>query len=248
MKYGKGRGRGKGITKSRKPVSRKPVAKSKSFVTKGANRGEGIASYNVKSEPFPRVLLTKCKYGGKATIDTTNADQAYSVVYRMNSIYSPAVTSDHTVTGHSVLATMYDQYWVLGAKVTVNFYNVLYDGMHVGCRLRVNGNDPVAGENLSTLKGKSLTYEGIINATGSQKKSFSFYIKPWSLVGCSKLEYMANSGTYSSAISANPGAASTCVLDVFALSQLALNTVEYEIQIEYYTKLYSRKEFNYTNI
>lgn len=210
-----------------------------------ANKALTVASYGVKAEPFPRVLYTRCKYATRLTLtQSIGADVAASNTFRLNSIYDPDFTgSGRTVAGHANLANIYDQYWVMGAKVKVMFNDATVDGCRVGCRLRINGNNATSGENVRALMESPLTYMSGLNDTGSQKKTFSFYVRPWSLVGCSKLEYMANSSTYSSAIASNPAASSTCLLDVFVVNpnQTAAST-NVVVQIIYYTKLYSRKE------
>ena len=186
--------------------------------------------------------MTKCRFGQNNSLVRAAADIAEAQTYSMNTIYDPnRALGGRTVVGHSNLAAIYDQYWVMGAKVSVRFFDVPGDGWLVGCRLRINGNDGASLESALALVERPLTYLSGLSNTGNQQKTFKFYIKPWSLVGCSKLEYLANSSAYSSFISNNPSTVDNCVMDVFAVNPTSTGTVQYEIRIDYYTKLYGRK-------
>lgn len=230
----------------KKPTGKKPFKPAKgktagSYVKMG-NKGTGVNAYNVKSEPFPRVLMTKCRFGEQSTLSCTVADTTVANTYGLNTIYDPRrALGGRTTVGHAQLAVLYDQYWVMGAKISVRFYDVQGDGWLVGCRLRINGNDGASTESASDLVERPMTYLVGLSDTGNQQKTFKFYVKPWSLVGCSKLEYLANSSAYSSFISNNPSTVDNCVMDVFAVNPGSTGDVKYEIRIDYYTKLYGRK-------
>lgn len=226
-----------------KPKSSKPYKKTSKG---GAGRGVGIASYGVKSEPVPRVLYTKVKYADDQQFLCADS-VAVAHKYSMNTIFSPNTAGGHTTVGHAQLAQLYGQYWVMGARINVEFFDPTADGLNVGCRLAINGNDDVTGEGLSQAKGKPMTYISALSNSGNQRKKFSFQVKPWSLVGVSKLEYMANSSAYSSFITSNPSTWENCVIQLFAIGPDDTN-VRYQISIEYDTKLYARKAMEYSLI
>lgn len=234
-----------------KKTYRKPKAtaagmhksKSKSQVPKGMDKFKSVNAYGIKAEPFPRVLYTRCKFAHEQVINMTLADTAYANEYCINSITRPDFTggSGRSVEGLSQFTALYDQYWVMGAKVKVSFQDPSADGMRVGCRILQNGRNTPNSENTQQLAETSLTYISGLNNTGSQKKNFSFYLKPWSLLGCSKLEYLANSSSYSSAIGASPATRANCLFDIFAIHPVsALTSVQCLVQIIYYVKFYSR--------
>jgi hypothetical protein len=215
--------------------------RKRDFISKGVN------NYNIKPEPFPRVLLTRAKFveNWQVTIPGYGLSEARS--YRINSIYRPPFTAPATtVCGYAQLAAIYNKYLVLGAKVTVSFSDPTVDGIRVGVALRQASNGPCDAITLQTLANYSGTYISALNNTGSQKKEFNFFIKPWSLIGISKLEYMANSSIYASGIATNPS--SPAYIDVFAVqddaSKASTQTVNALVKIIYYVKLFERAQLN----
>lgn len=205
-------------------------------------RFKQMIPYKIKPEPFPRVMYTRVKFADSYALSQTVVNTSVGWQFRLNSIYDPqASVGGNTVTGHAQLASIYSRYWVMGAKVVVNFTDPTADGLRVGCRLLIDGNTSAIGTTLTNILNKPLTYVSGCNNTGSQKKSFSFDISPWSLMGISKLEYISNSSTYSSAISANPAAATGCLFEIFAVDPVNnSNSIRADIKILYYTKFYGR--------
>lgn len=229
---------------------KKRVRKQKPMVTLPSSKKlakghtfKSVDAYGIKPDPFPRCLLTKCRYAiAGAQLNQTISDISVGNTYRLNSIYDPLYAAGgQTCVGHAQLASIYGKYWVMGAKVTVSFNNPEFDGLRVGCRLRIEAGTTAIGTQLYLIAQRPNTYVQGLNDSGSQRKTFNYYVKPWTLMGCSKLEYLANSSLYSSYISANPSVADSCLLDVFAVDPTKnVNSVDYSIKIEYYTKLYSR--------
>ena len=75
---------------------------------------KSINAYGVKPEPFPRVLLTQCKYSGEGQINLVGGlGIATAVTFRMNSIYDPYYAlGGQTVAGHAALSAIYSSYLV----------------------------------------------------------------------------------------------------------------------------------------
>lgn len=216
--------------------SSKTLAKGNTF--------QAVDSYGIKPNPFPRALLTQCKYT-HINIPLTTSVQDLSVgnTYRLNSIWDPFFpVGGTTVAGHTQLASLYGKYWVMGAKVTVSFNNPQTDGMTCGCRLRIEAGTTAIGQTSALIGSQPNTYLQGIQDSGNQRRQFNFYVKPWTLMGLSKLEYLSNSERYSSVISGNPvGAANSCLMDVFCIdSTQTSNIIRYSVNITYYVKLYSR--------
>lgn len=214
------------------------------------NQARSIKNYGIKSEPFPRAMYTLCKFSARVPLTQVLADVSVGNAFRLNSIYDSDLSgSGKTVVAHNILAQIYDQYWVMGARLRVSFNDPSADGCRVGVRLRTNGNNTAIGENVQLLSEAPLTYMDGLNDSGKQVKTFQLYVRPWQLVGVSRLEYMANSSTYSSAISANPAASSTCLADIFLVNPTTSSvTVQANVQIVYYVRLYSRKEFSSSSV
>lgn len=217
----------------KKPMATNKTSNNKDFRFKQSN------AYNVKPEPFPRTLLTRCKYANNGTLSTTLLDTAVSNSYRANSIWDPDFTGiGTTVVGQSILANIYGMYQPLGCKVTLTFNDPTADGSRVGFRLRCAQNGATSLSTLNQLMQQPMTYVSGINNSGSQKKSFNFYIKPWSLAGVTKLEYMANSSLYNAATNTTPTI--PIYFDVFHINSNGACNINYAIKIVYYVRFYNR--------
>ena len=199
-------------------------------------------SYNVKPEPFPRVLKTRMKYARNGSLSQSIQNTSIRDTYRVNSLYDPFQSGvGATVVGHSNMAAIYSRYLITGCKIMIRFNNPSGDGMRVGVRLRVKAQSDTTSSTLQTLAEQPLTYISGLNNTGSQVKNMSFFVRPWTLMGLSKLEYMANTSSYSSAISSTP-TKDEAWFDVFGVDpQNSSTNVSYTIRIIYYVSLYERK-------
>lgn len=195
----------------------------------------------VKAQPFPRVLRTQVKYAGTKDLTNSIFFTATSNVYRLNSIHDPDQTGGgKTVAGHAALAGIYGRYLVTNAKVSLRFYDPSADGVKVGCRLRLRANGATSGQTTGDIVNQPMTYFSGLADSGRQVKTFELNVKPWFLMGLSKLEYMANTSKYSSAIAASPGD-DYCWMDVFAIDANGVaTTVNYTIKIVYTVELYDR--------
>lgn len=197
--------------------------------------------YRVKPEPFPRTLKTRMKFAENYSLAQSTVDSAVSKVFRANSIYDP----DQSGVGRSTVAWsamngLYGRYLVTGCKIMIKFTNPASDGMRVGVRLRVAAGGATSGQSVRQLAEQPLTYMAGLNDTGIQTKTMSFFVRPWSLSGLNKLEYMANTSKYSS-VMAGTCATDNCWFDVFAVDpQNASNNVQFTIKIVYYVTLYDR--------
>lgn len=205
------------------------------------SRFKQVNRYRIKPEPFPRVLYTRAKYGDFGTLTAPTAGVAVATVYRLNSIYDPFFSvGGRTCVGWQALSGLYRRYLVLGAKITVSFNNPSADGQRVGIRLRIAGGNTAVGNSMQDITEKEMTYVKGLNDTGSQKCGFSLFVRPWTLMGISKLEYMANSSAYTSLMNGNP-AADSCFADIFLINPVTGGTtVNYMTRIVYYVQCYDR--------
>lgn len=237
----------------KRTFNRKGYGKRKSFNSKSKSsvpnkmRFKPGPSYGIIPEPFPRTLKTQMKYAKIAAFTTNALQTAVSHTFRLNSIWDPDQSGiGTTVVGHSNMASIYDRYLVTGAKVDIRYYDPSSDAIRVGCRLRINGTNPTAGQTMTQLIEQPLTYQSGLAASGSQLKTFSLYVPIYTLLGISKLEYMANTTNYSSDINSNP-LVDRAWLDLFVVEGTStVRTVAYAIKIKYYVTLYDRKPLSST--
>ena len=241
--------------KSRKNWKKKaPVGKKPDRDT----RFKQINPYKVKPEPFPRVLYTRCKFSDSRRLNGISSTLSVAHSYALNSIWDPDFSgTGRTVVGHSQLAAIYSRYLVTGAKIYVSFLNPGSPGQRVGCRLRVNTGLPAGNRTTQQLAEQPMTYMNGISESGSNKKNYSFFVRPWTLMGLSKLEYMANTTQYSSVMLGsplgNPGTATApgAFMDIFTVNPDTLvpgsnNTVDCVVRIVYYVQCYERKGLSST--
>lgn len=206
-----------------------------------------LNGYGVKPEPFPKRLFTRVKAGINVAL-TTAAITANSAehVFRLTSPWDPDYTTgagSYTAQGWPELQGLYNRYIVLGAKYIVSFSNPTSDGLRVFISLNQTGT--TGGHTFDNLLNNPLTYFYALNNTGSQRKTFKGYVKPWSLTAdcMSKSAYKIDSNQlYSSTTGSNP--ASTTVLRVGVVgdsSTAASQSVHVGVKIIYYVQLYDRK-------
>lgn len=214
--------------------------------------------HNVKPEPFPTVLKTRMKFSSNNYNFAVPALGAAGWnTFRVNSIWDPDLTGiGKTVTGWSVMNMVYSRYLVTGCKISVQFYDPDKDGATVGVRLRHANSAPTAGQTLQQLIEQPMTYTSGLSNTGSQTKNFNFFVRPWSLIGISKSEYMNNTTAYSAdmgtmPVPPNQAVGDGCVFDVFAVHNnpaTLLGEINVVVKIVYYVTLYNRKALTSTGL
>lgn len=202
-----------------------------------------VRPYGIKPDPFPQRLNTRVKYCYSGTLTSHASTPRWTgseQIFRLSSIYDCNYTlaAQQSVVGWSMFDSIYKGYIVNGAKIEVNFSNPSSDGMVCFCSLNQTSS-------LATLADKtnyeaSLVYSSDVNNTGGQTRKFNFYVKPWSLLGLSKLEWKANKGTHSSALSANP---TQDILFRIACSGASTSqTVHASVRIIYYVTFFERAQ------
>lgn len=237
--------------KGKKWNRRRPMRKAGAVVLPKTNpektnrdyRFKQINQYRIKPEPFPRVLVTRMKYASYGRLTTSVQDYSTGVTFRLNSIWDPYYSGvGNTVVGWSNMDSIYKKYLVTGAKIYVSFNNPTTDGVRCGIRLRQINAETAIGKTTEQVIDQPLTYIGGINNTGSQKKDFSMFVRPWTLLGLSKLEYFANTSIYAPSLNANPATNHEAYMDIFTLNQAQASSItDYLIKIVYYVQLFDRK-------
>jgi len=207
-----------------------------------------VQNYGIKVDPFPARLRTRCKYvyNYRLQTDAVLPISGNEQSFRLNSGWDPNftdVTGDNNTSavGWGIFKQLYDRYIVNGCKIELEFSDPSKDGIAGVASL--NQGSVLQSKSYRDIIQQPLTYTTILNNTGSQKKKMLFYVKPWSLHGISKLEYMANSTKYSAQIEANPADAIYLRLAVTNASEsdgTVSNTMQVSMRIFYDITFYNR--------
>ncbi len=222
--------------------SKKHIKKSFGKKDKADKQFGAVDSYKIKPEPFPRVMYTRARFSQNDKFTTGGvADISVGNTFRINSIFDTDFSGvGKTIVGHSVLAQIYGRYIVTNAKVRVSFSDPLSDGLRVGCRIRLQQAGTAISKTVQNLTEQPLTYINALNDSGSQKRNYTFNLKPWSLIGISKLEYYANTSKYSNPISSDTS--DPAYFDIFAVHPLLTGqTVNWIVEVVFDVKFYERK-------
>lgn len=201
-----------------------------------------IRPYGVKSDPFPTRLHARCKYAttGSLSTNATATQLGSDITFRLNSIWDPYYpTGGSTVVGHSNFTALYNRYIVNGAKVEIVFTDPTSDGMT--CFASLNQTNTLSGLYEKGALEQALVYSNQINNTGSQKNRMVFYIRPWSLVGLTKLEWLSNKTIHSSAMTTNPSQDLLLRINC-ACTTGGVQNIQYKIRILYYTEFFERRQ------
>lgn len=197
---------------------------------------------------IPPRQLTKLRYAENFAISCNGTTGLISTnyTYSLSSVYDPRIQlGGGQPQTFDILAPQYDRYLVLGAKVKVTFSNPEYDGMVVGVRLRSNTDSGgTSGRTIDEmLENRDLVKIAPINNTGSQVKSFQFYVKPWQILGLRAETYKSDIA-FSSTITASP--IQFPIIEPFAAYTVTGSdaTIRCYVEIQYYT-LFSEKNTLY---
>lgn len=207
-----------------------------------------VANYGVKLDPFPMRLRTRSKYIFNYRLQTHSVlpitGQEYS--FRMNSIYDPDFTdstgpNNTSVVGHGIFRQLYDRYIVNGIRIEIEWSNPSKDGL-AGI-VSINQKDVLQYNSYRYNMEQPLTYSTILNNTGSQTKKMVLNVKPWNVLGLSKLEWQANTTRYSAQIDDNPTDICYLRLGICNSSEsdgTVDNTMQVAVRMIYDVTLYDR--------
>lgn len=198
-------------------------------------------SYGVNPDPFPQRLVCRLKFADDGILTSAGLSNVVGTeqVYRLSSIHDPDYTiGGTTVVGWTQMNAIYQRYIVTGILVEVDFYDPSADaGM---CVISLNQTDPVQGLSVKQVGEHSLTYTDVINNTGSQKKTFRMYVRPWNLLGLSKLEWLSNKTGHSASMGASP--TTETYLRIGYTNFTVSSSIKYVTRLIYFTELFDRKQ------
>lgn len=193
--------------------------------------------YGVKADPFPRSLMTTMTFNADRTL-TSGASYTSGTAYpyRLNSIYGCESSGGKTTAGWAQMVELYDNYIVMGAKVTLRFVDPSADNMMLIAS--TNQTQSLSTQLMSDIPGFADTRTKFINNTGRQVARISFRVATWQLMGLSKQEYMSNRSSYQSAINANPSG--SVFLTIANACGSATATVYVNVNIQYNVLFFNR--------
>lgn len=220
-------------------VTRKPWRSGRQSKYTAVSKFKAIRSYGVPEAPFPAKLVTCCTYANTKQLTNALAGVAQANAYRLNSIYDPDFTGlGRTVVGWDSLNALYSRYLVVRAKIYVNFFNPSSNVIRAGIRLRMNGQNPAAGNSIQDILEKPMTFYKVLNPTANLNGKFVLDVYPWQLIGISKEEYMKDPTIFGAAMNDNPS--TSCFADVFSVDDNDNGACNYDIKIVYETIFFRR--------
>lgn len=233
----------------RKAYGEYPAIKGYNKTVYGRNYNKppfrSVNSYGQRPWPFPMRLKAQMPYtySGQLACNTVSVGTfGNEHVYRLNSIYDPDFTGlGKTVIGWNIMDEIYRNYIVHAVKIEILFRDPTTDGGVVGCTYcQDDTSGVIQNKILETVNRHPQTYTSSLNNSGTQKKRFSFYVRPWALEGLSHMEWLANKTSRSSEMSSSPSD------DIFFRvaymnDRSTTDTIQYDLKIIYYTEFFNRK-------
>lgn len=231
------------------PVSggrRKPTGTSKRVrtIARLSRPTKGIVGRSVNVQtgrlPFSTQGFYKFPYSESYAITSNGSDgvSTFGYSYNLTGPYDPRLELGglQPIQWDQVYP-QYERYWVRGAKVSVTYSNPSHDGALVGVRVRSSTNTTIAtsGRTVDELKELESTRSRWIMNTGNQVANFSFYVRPWEVIGIGKMQY--GNIEYSSQTNNNPQVYP--VLEPFVLHSVAeqVLTIRCTVRITYYVQM-----------
>lgn len=178
---------------------------------------------------FPPTITTKLRYADNLVLLSTLGVRALNV-YAANGIFDPDITG----VGHQPLyrdnfAALYDQYVVIGSKITVTFASVTTGPMICG----INGDDDSSSTlTVTTLEEQNNSKSCLSSADGGPTNTLTINYSPLRDIGVSAKD----DGASATAVGANP-AELYCFNVWAATGDLASTATAWaKVQIEYTVK------------
>lgn len=166
-----------------------------------------------------------------------------NVIFRLNSIYQPRITSAvFRAQGYDQISSIYKRYKVYGAKVVITANNPTQDGLFLGVRPGQYDNvDYIANEFIGPARMKKWTKALPINNTGSQVTKYEAYWDIGAMQGLTDLQFKSDNDEYASNINANPVKAPYLEIAIANSQDITDAQMNVDVKIYYYVQLYDRQ-------
>jgi len=212
---------------------RRVSSRSRRSATKPRERGEAQLMRGVRPPVygFPNTIITKLRYCDTIQ-QTSTTGSVWGYVFAANGIYDPDISS----TGHQPMyrdnfAALYDQYVVLGSKITVTCTNLSTTN---GAIIGINGDDDSSGSStLATKMEQNNSLWSHLGPQGSGQDTVTIRANhsPLRDFGVA----VKDDGSSATAVGANPG--ELWCFQVFGAAYGAnTNTFQFSVEIEYTVK------------
>jgi hypothetical protein len=179
---------------------------------------------------FPNSIITKLKYGELISMSTTALVPLKSYLFRCNSCFDP----DETSIGHQPLyydqyQAIYDQYVVIGSKITVQFMTAGAQNVIVGINV---DDDSTVLSTLSTLLEQNNSVNTVLAGTCSDNVTLSSSFEPYEMFGVDA----KTDGASQTAVGSNPTEVANWVLWATCQDTTSAQTIHANVVIEYTVK------------
>jgi hypothetical protein len=179
---------------------------------------------------FPNSIITKMRYGELITMSTTALVPLKSYHYRANSAYDPDFTSiGHQPMYYDQYSAIYDQYVVLGAKITVQFMTAGAQNVIVGIN---QDDDSTTLTTLSILLEQNNSVSTVLAGTNSDNCTLSMVYSPMQAFGVDA----KSDGASQISVGANPTEETYWLIWATCQDTTSAQTINALIDIEYTVK------------
>lgn len=165
-------------------------------------------------------------------------------IYRLNSLFDPDLTGvGHQPYGFDTLAGIYLNYKVNAVSIELRWTDPLTDGMAAGYLMGAPGSTvPLTGKTLKAAGEVPMIKTVMLNDSGEQVVVQKAYIPMHKLAGLSKLQFQANIGSYSAAVTASPTNNPIIrIANTNVDTGVSGGTTMCHIKIRYYATFYNRR-------
>lgn len=189
-----------------------------------------IPGLTKKQFGFPNSIITKLKYGELISVSPTALVPLKSYIFRCNSCFDP----DETSVGHQPLyydqyQAIYDQYVVIGAKITVQWMTNGAQNVIVGINV---DDDSTVLSTLSILLEQNNGVNTVLAGTNSDNCTLISTFEPYEMFGVDA----KTDGASQTAVGSNPSEESKWVLWATCEDGTSAQTVHANVMIEYTVK------------
>lgn len=179
---------------------------------------------------FPNNIITKLRYCDSFNLTCTSGARALNV-FAANGIFDPDITGvGHQPMWRDNYAAIYDQYMVIGSKITVKFANT---STTVPALCGVVGDDDTSiSANVDSLMELNNSVHSLASCAGGNVVTLTQTFEPMKMFGVNAKD----DGTIATSITANPTEIWCFGVWVASADQASTCTVSVSVEIDYTVK------------
>lgn len=190
-----------------------------------------IPGLSPKQFGFPNSIITKLRYASLVTLNSTTITPLVKHLFRCNSCFDP----DHTGVGHQPMyydsyTAIYDQYVVIGSKITVDFMcTSTAQNALIGIAVE---DDSAAATNIDTMLEMNNSISTTLGPLGTDQVTLVSTFEPQEMFGVDA----KSDGSSQTAVGSNPSEEAFWVLFSYPEDGSTAHNVRAKINIEYTVK------------